>query len=122
MLLDTERCDPNAGTTYFEGYVRDTNNNPANYHCVHIAFYGPRKTVCSGCDGVGDGRWGHSPFGGPAPSGTPVEIFIVACPPDMPKFGQDENTGFTDLTPLSPKWTRVINESEQCTGITFVKK
>jgi hypothetical protein len=41
---------------------------------------GPRNTKCSGCDGVGDGVWGFSPFGGPAPAGTTVEIFVVECP------------------------------------------
>jgi uncharacterized protein YraI len=122
ILGTTERCDPNPGTTYFTGFVRDSNNNPLNAVCVHVAFYEPRKTVCSGCDGVGDGNWGHSPFGGPAPRGTPVEIFVVECPTNFPAFGQSAETGFGNLTPLSPKWTRVINDSEQCTGITFYKK
>jgi uncharacterized protein YraI len=122
ILGTTERCDPNPGTTYFSGFVRDSNNNPLNGVCVHVAFYEPRKTVCSGCDGVGDGNWGHSPFGGAAPPGTPVEIFVVPCTPNMPPYGQSAETGFGDLTPQSPKWTRVINASEQCTGITFYKK
>ncbi len=121
-LGTTERCDPNPGTTYFTGYVRDSNNNLLNAVCIHVAFYEPRKTVCSGCDGVGDGNWGHSPFGGPAPAGTPVEIFVVECPPNFPPYGQSADTGFGNLTPQSPKWTRVINQSEQCTGITFYKK
>ena len=68
-LGSTERCDPNPGTTYFQGFVRDANNNPLNAVCVHIDFYGPRNTKCSGCDGVGDGNWGFSPFGGPAKRG-----------------------------------------------------
>ena len=114
------RCDPNAGQTYFNGFVRDRNNNPVNGVCVHIAFYGPRKTKCSGCDGVGDGVWGFSPFGGPAPPGTPVEIYVVPCPPHpLPLGGQSADFG--DLTPLSDKWQMTINESVQCTGITFYK-
>ena len=116
-----ERCDPNAGTTYFEGFVRDRGNNLVNGVCVHIAFYGPRTTKCSGCDGVGDGKWGFSPFGGPATPGTPIEIFVVQCPSSMPPGGQTPETGFASLTPLSEKWTRTINQSEQCTGITFYK-
>jgi hypothetical protein len=120
LLVDTARCDPNAGQTYFNGFVRDSNNNPLNAVCVHINFYEPRTTKCSGCDGVGDGNWGFSPFGGPAPQGTPIEIYVVPCPPNLPPGGQ--SSGFDDLTPQSPKWTRVINESEQCTGITFVRK
>ncbi len=117
-----ERCDPNPGTTYFEGFVRDRNNNLVNGACVHIAFYGPRNTKCSGCDGVGDGKWGFSPFGGPAPTGTPVEIFVVQCPSGgMPAGGQTQASGFGSLTPLSEKFTRTISQSEQCTGITFYR-
>ena len=73
-------CQPNAGTTYFNGYVRYRNNSPRNGVCVHIAFYGPRQTKCSGCGGVGDGVWGFSPFGGDQPpAGTTVEIYVVSC-------------------------------------------
>jgi len=116
------RCDPNPGSTYFSGFVRDRNNNPINGVCVHVAYYGPRNTKCSGCDGVGDGVWGFSPFGGPAPPGTPVEIYIVPCPSSpLPVGGLTESTGFGDLTPQSDKWTMTINESVQCTGITFFK-
>ena len=124
LIDDFVRCDPNAGNTYFKGYVRNKDNSPKNAVCIHIGFYGPRNTKCSGCDGVGDGNWGFSPFGGPAPSGTPVEIFVVECPPGggMPKGGQTEQSGFSDLTPQSAKWTRVIGESEQCAEITFVQK
>jgi hypothetical protein len=122
LLRGVERCDPNPGITYFEGFVRDRNNNPVNGVCVHIAFYGPRNTKCSGCDGVGAGKWGFAPFGpNPAPPNTPVEIFVVPCPASMPPAGQTLDTGFGDLTPQSEKWTRTIVSSEQCTGITFIK-
>ena len=94
-----------------------------NAVCIQIDFYGPRNTKCSGCDGVGDGNWGFSPFGGPAPPGTPVEIYVVGCPNGgLPPGGATEGSGFGDLTPQSPKWTRTIGESEQCAEITFVKK
>lgn len=122
LLLNTETCSPNAGNTYFNGFARRADNSTENGVCIHIGFYGPRNTKCSGCDGVGDGNWGFSPFGGPAPAGTPVEIFVVQCPGAMPLGGQTEGTGFGDLTPLSPKWTKTINESTQCTGITFVRR
>lgn len=118
LLENVETCEPNAGITYFEGFVRYKSNEPRNAVCVHIGFFGPRTTKCSGCDGVGAGKWGFSPFGGPAPEGTSVEIFVVSCPSDLPAGGQ--NSGFSDLTPLSKKWTHTINSSEQCTGITFV--
>jgi uncharacterized protein YraI len=122
-LGSTESCAPNEGNTYFSGFVRDSNNNLMNGVCIHVAFYGPRTTKCSGCNGVGDGIWGFNPFGGPAPAGTPVEIFVVPCPAgEMPFGGQTEQSGFGDLTPQSPKWTRTIQASEQCTGITFYKK
>lgn len=120
LLKGVERCDPNAGNTYFNGFVRSRDNAPLNGVCVHIAFFGPRQTKCSGCGGVGDGVWGFSPFGGPAPRGTTVEIFIVSCD-GVPEGGQDQNTGFGNLTPISDKWVRTINDSEQCTGITFVR-
>jgi hypothetical protein len=68
---------------------------------------------------VGDGNWGFSPFGGPAPAGTTVEIYVVSCE-GVTEGGQDQATGFSDLTPKSNKWVRTINASEQCTGITFV--
>ncbi|MCO6450618.1 MAG: SH3 domain-containing protein [Caldilineales bacterium] len=117
----TETCAPNSGTTYFNGFVRDRSNNLLNGVCVHIAFYGPRNTKCSGCDGVGAGNWGFSPFGGPAAPGTTVEIFIVQCPESMPAGGQTQSSGFGNLTPLSDKFVRTIQASEQCTGITFYK-
>jgi uncharacterized surface protein with fasciclin (FAS1) repeats len=122
ILGTTETCMPNAGNTYFSGFVRDSNNNLMNDVCVHIEFYGPRGTKCSGCDGVGDGIWGFSPFGGPAPAGLPIEIYVVPCSGNMPIGGQTEQSGFGDLTPQSPKWTHVLNGSEQCTGITFYEK
>jgi len=119
LVKGVERCEPNPGMTYFSGFVRYRNNSPRNGVCVHIAFYGPRNTKCSGCDGVGDGIWSFSPFGGPAPAGTTVEIFVVSCPPSIPPGGQTENTGFGDLTPRSEKWIYTVEKSVQCTGITF---
>lgn len=113
------KCEPNAGNTYFNGFVRYRNNSPRNGVCVHVAFYGPRQTKCSGCGGVGDGVWGFSPFGGPAPAGTTVEIYVVSCE-GVGVGGQDQATGFGDLTPKSNKFVKTINASEQCTGITFV--
>lgn len=113
-------CQPNAGTTYFNGVVRYRNNEPRNGVCVHIAFFGPRQTKCSGCGGVGNGNWGFSPFGGgQPPAGTTVEIYVVGCQ-GVPEGGQDQATGFSDLTPKSNKFVRTLNSGEQCTGITFV--
>ncbi len=122
LLEGVEQCAVNQATTYFEGFVRARDNSLLNGVCVHIAFFGPRNTKCSGCDGVGDGNWGFSPFGGPAPAGTTVEIYVVPCSGPMPLGGNTVDTGFGDLTPQSPKWVRTIGESTQCQGITFVRK
>lgn len=120
LVQGSYRCDPNAATTYFNGFVRRRDNSLMNGVCVHVAYYGPRNTKCTGCDGVGDGIWGFSPFGGPAPTGTTVEVFVVSCPGSMPPGGQTLETGFGDLTPRSDKWVHTVTTSEQCTGITFV--
>ena len=64
----------------------------------------------------------HRSATSPAPRGTAVEIFVVGCPPNLPQGGESQDSGFSDLTPQSAKWTRVINDSEQCAGITFYKK
>jgi hypothetical protein len=120
LVTSNVQCRPNAGYTYFDGYVRYRSNAPRNGVCVHIAFYGPRSTKCSGCDGQGDGVWGFSPFGGPAPAGTQVEIFVVECPSSMPPGGQSQGSGFGNLTPVSEKWRHTVNQSEECHGITFV--
>ncbi len=115
-----ETCSPNAGSTYFNGWVRDRNNNQINEKCVHIAFYGPRNTKCPGCDGVGNGAWGFAPFGGPAPAGTTVEIFMVECPPGgVPAGGIGSE--YNPASALSDKWVHTVQQSEQCTGITFFK-
>jgi hypothetical protein len=119
LVKGVEKCEPNEGTTYYNGFVRYRSNAPRNGVCVHTAFYGPRTTKCSGCDGVGDGVWGFSPFNGKAPPGTTVEVFIVPCPSGgIPTGGKGNNFG--DLTPQSDKWVHTFSKSEQCTGITFV--
>lgn len=124
LLKGVERCEPNAGVSYYDGFVRYKSNALRNGVCVHTAFYGPRVTKCSGCDGVGDGFWSFSPFGGPAPAGVTVEVYVVQCPGPLPLGGVTLDTpgGFSgsDLTPLSEKWVHTFNQSEQCTGITFV--
>ncbi len=121
VLRGVERCEPNPGVTYFKGFVRDRNNNPINGVCVHIAFYGPRQTKCSGC-GEPAGEWGFAPFGGPAPANTPIEIFVVECPAGgLSAGGQSYDGAGSSPPPLSDKWTRTITASEQCTGITFIR-
>lgn len=118
LVPNSGTCVPNAGVSYYGGTVRDRAGNLQNGVCVHVAFYGPRTTKCSGCDGVGDGNWGFAPFGGPAPANIPVEIYIVPCPESIPVGGQTSDFG--DLTPQSDKWLFTTSStSMQCTGITF---
>jgi len=121
LLKGVGTCEPNAGATYFKGVVRNRDNSPLNAVCVHIAFFGPRQTNCSGCRGEGDGNWGFTPFESAAKAiGTKVEIYVVTCD-GVPENGQNEGTGFSSLVPKSEKWERTFTQSEQCTGITFVK-
>ena len=120
LVPDSGTCVPNAGVAYYNGVVRDRAGELQNGVCVHVAFFGPRNTKCSGCDGVGNGNWGFAPFGGPAPANIPVEIFIVPCPAYLPPGGQSSDFG--DLTPLSDKWLFTTSSTNmQCTGITFMQ-
>ncbi|MEZ4861504.1 MAG: SH3 domain-containing protein [Caldilineaceae bacterium] len=105
----------------FRGIVEYKDGSPRNFACVHIAFWGPRQTQCSGCDSAGDGLWGFAPFGDSAPADTTVEIFVVNCPSEgVPPGGQNGN--FVNLTPLSPKWIHRVSGKELCTDVTFVSK
>lgn len=113
-------CQPNAGTTYFNGFVRDRSNNLLNGVCVHIAFFGPRQTKCSGCGGVGNGVWGFAPFGSNQPGpGTTIELYVTSCEGVGPTG--DLSTFSGPPVPQSNKFVRTLNQGEQCTGITFLK-
>jgi uncharacterized protein YraI len=111
-------CQPNAGTTYFNGQVKYKNGSLRNGVCVHIAFYGPRQTKCSGCGGVGDGNWGFSPFGGSPPQpGTAVEIYVTSC---EGLVNGDKSSFSGPPAQQSDKFTFTLPGGTQCTGITFV--
>ena len=117
-LVNSGSCPGNDQQTFFEGLIHDRNNNVLNNVCVHVAFNGPRNTKCSGC-GKPTGKWGFSPFGGPASSGTFVEIWVVNCPAGVNTDGSHNSKDFSNLTPLSPKWSMTIQNSVACTNITF---
>ena len=117
-LVDSGNCPGNDQQTFFEGLIHDRNNNVLNNVCVHVAFNGPRNTKCSGC-GKPTGKWGFSPFGGPASSGTFVEIWVVNCPAGVSTDGSHNSRDFSNLTPLSPKWTMTVSNSVGCNNITF---
>ena len=117
-LINNGSCIRNDRQTYFEGKVYDRNNNLLNNVCLHIAFSGPRNTKCTGC-GKPAGNWGFSPFGGPASSGTFVEIWVVNCPGGGWDASRSNTKDFSNLSPISNKWGRTISESVACTEITF---
>ncbi len=117
-LIGTGNCNRNDQQTYFEGKMYDRNNNLMNGVCLHVSFSGPRNTKCTGC-GKPTGHWGFSPFGGPAPSGTHVEIWVVHCPGGGWDTSRTASKEFSNLTRLSPTWGRTITDSVACTDITF---
>ncbi len=116
-LVDQGQCQSKV-TTFFEGVVYDRNNNFKNGVCLHIAFGGPRNTKCTGC-GKPSGTWGFSPFGGPANAGTFVEIFVVNCPSSGWDDPRSRTKDFSNLTPLSEKWSMTVNQSVGCVNIAF---
>ncbi|MCB0060756.1 MAG: SH3 domain-containing protein [Caldilineaceae bacterium] len=120
-LVDKGTCESTDGLPQFQGTIEYNDGSPRNLTCVHIAFWGPRQTQCSGCDRAGDGNWGFAPFGESAPADTTVEIYVVNCPTSgVPPGGQ--NSDFVNLTPLSPSWFHKVNGKELCTDIAFVSE
>lgn len=120
-ITNSGSCEATGELPQFRGTVKYLDGSPRNMACVHIAFWGPRQTQCSGCDRAGDGKWGFAPFGTDAPSDTTVEIFVVNCPSNgIPPGGQ--NGDFVNLTPLSPKWTHKVSGKELCTDISFTSE
>lgn len=121
ILKDMGKCETTTGLTQYQGVVRYNSGSERNNTCVHIAFWGPRQTKCSGCDESDQGRWSFAPFGENPPTDTFVEIYVVNCPTSgIPPGGQ--NTDFVNLTPLSPKWTHTVKDKVICSGITFTSK
>lgn len=121
ILKDMGKCEATTGLPQYQGVVRYNSGSERNNVCVHIAFWGPRQTKCSGCDEAEQGRWSFAPFGENPPTDTLVELYVVNCPTaGIPPGGQ--NTDFVNLTPLSPKWTYTVKGKEICSGITFTSK
>ena len=119
-LVNNGDCRAHSQLSFFNGFVRDTNNNPVNEVCVHIAFSGPRNTKCTGC-GVESGKWGFTPFGQNTGSGTTVEIYVVNCPPGVPRDRGLSGSNTGPLSPISDKWTKTLSGGETCENITFRK-
>ena len=119
-LVNEGSCRAHGAISYFNGYVRDVNNNPVNEVCVHIAFHGPRNTKCSGC-GDSPGKWGFTPFGQGTGSGTTVEIYVVNCPPGVPRERGLSGSASGPLSPISEKWTKTLSGGLTCEDITFRK-
>lgn len=119
-LVNQGNCNAHAAISFFSGYVRDVNNNPVNEVCVHIAFHGPRNTKCTGC-GDDAGKWGFTPFGQETGSGTTVEIYVVNCPPGVPRDRGLSGSASGPLSPISEKWTKTLSGGQTCKDITFRK-
>ncbi len=119
-LVSQGNCNAHSAISFFSGYVRDVNNNPVNEVCVHIAFHGPRNTKCTGC-GDAAGKWGFTPFGQDTGSGTAVEIYVVNCPPGVPRDRGLSGTSSGPLSPISEKWTKTLSGGLTCEDITFRK-
>ena len=119
-LVNNGNCSAHSQLSFFNGYVRDTNNNPVNEVCVHIAFSGPRNTKCTGC-GVAPGKWGFTPFGQNTGSGTTVEVYVVNCPPGVPRDRGLSGSNTGPLSPISDKWTITLSGGTTCEDITFRK-
>lgn len=120
LLVNSGVCEPNPSITYFKGRVQYASGDPFNGACVHVAYEGPRNTKCSGC-GETAGEWGFAPFGNlPGKRGLTVRIYVVPCPENpLTGAGQNPDTGFGPLVPVSPVWTHTIGDSVQCKGIVF---
>ncbi|RLT45499.1 MAG: hypothetical protein DWI57_00425 [Chloroflexi bacterium] len=121
LLKNNGVCEPNAAMTYFKGKVQYASGDPFTGACVHISYEGPRNTKCTGCGGEPAGEWGFAPFGNlPGKQGVTVRIYVVPCPEEpLTGAGQNPETGFGPLYPVSQVWTYTIGESVQCTGIVF---
>ncbi len=125
-------CFPNQRSTFFDGFVEDAGGNFKNDVCVHFAFNGPRQTVCTGCPSESGthGKWGFNPFGVVSEGqtmtksvGITFEVYVVNCPTNLQPHDRPRNVftsnDFSDLTPLSEKWSRSFGESTTCSKITF---
>ncbi len=119
-LVNEGNCKSHAAISYFQGYVRDVNNNPVNEVCVHIAFHGPRNTKCTGC-GDKPGEWGFTPFGQQTGSGTTIEIYVVNCPSGVPRDRGLSGSASGPLSPISEKWVKTLSGGQECSDITFRK-
>lgn len=119
-LVNEGNCRAHGAISYFNGFVRDANNNPVNEVCVHIAFHGPRNTKCSGC-GDSPGKWGFTPFGQGTGAGTTVEIYVVNCPAGVPRERGLSGSASGPLSPISEKWTKTLSGGLTCEDITFRK-
>jgi hypothetical protein len=120
LLVKNGVCEPNAAMTYFKGKVQYASGDPFIGACVHISYEGPRNTKCTGCGSEPPGEWGCAPFGNLPGKRVTVRIYVVPCPEEpLTGAGQNPETGFGPLNPVSQVWTYTIGESVQCTGILF---
>ena len=93
-LVNNGNCTSHSKLSFFgNGYVRDTNNNPINDVCVHIAFHGPRNTKCTGCgDSAGNCGVSHLSVNRLVLGVTTIEIYVVNCPAAVEQLVTEDDT------------------------------
>ena len=126
-------CNKHDSVTTFIGFTKYRSGELKNDVCVHFYSAPVSDTKCSGCPSSAGShaRWEFTPFG-VAPKGKNlhdkvrgiyVEIYVIACPQELQPSGRPGNVftskDFSNLTPLSEKWTKTLPESQQCEDITF---
>jgi hypothetical protein len=113
---------PNCGVVHFNGQVQAADGSPLNWVCVYLGHYGPRTIKPSGGGGAGDGNWGFAPCG-PAACTGPFDIYVVDCPPNVPRSGLTLDPNGTPPPPANSEQFHVTVTDPcklgQWEGITF---
>ena len=126
-------CIRHDRVTFFNGFIRDKQDKLKNDVCVHLHSVAVSDTKCSGCpsESGSHGRWEFAPFGESQKgsshhdkvTGIYVEIYVVACPGELHPGNRSPkkftSKDFSNLTPLSEKWTITLPQSQECKDITF---
>ncbi len=91
--------------------------------CVYIGYYGPREIKYSGSGGAGNGNWGFAPCSYPQACTGEYDIYVVACPPNVPTYGLSLDPSGTPPPPAkSQEWNADVTNkcaAGQWTGIVF---
>ena len=99
----------NCGVVFFDGQVQYRDGVPQNGVCVYLGYYGPRIIKFSGSGGAGNGNWSFAPCGNGDCKGA-FEIYVVACPPNVPDTGLILDPSSPPPAPLSDKFTPTVTD------------